>query len=1476
MRRPLAKALCLRRAAHPVRFEAPGRRMPLVVPLVLLALTLLLALGTAQAEAAPKGVLGFFGSAGSEGAQFNTPRGVAVNHTSGDIYVVDSTNHRVQRFDAMRTFLSAWGIDVVRPGAPGNVPVNEQQTVTVVADGGTFTLTFSGATTGAIAFDATAAAVQTALEDLSTLDPGDVVVTGDAGGPWTIDFAGARADTDVAQMTGNPANLTGDPKSVTVATPIQGASAFETCTMTMSCKQGSTGQALDGPGGELSSPQGIAVDQTTGHVYVTNQGNRRVEKFDSAGNFVLAFGRDVAPPNGGTGLETCTTAETTCLQGDTGSGVGQFGTTMGHLAIDPRNGEVVVADQANRRVQRFNSSGASPSAFGTAGSGIGQFASGQPTRVAVDSGGSVYTVESTSTRRVQKFNPAGTSAGVFAPDHASGTSDATAPTDVAVNPANDNVLVTKPASATVSERRVLELNLAGGLVDTHAINAGLPAANGLALDRTSGRIYLSTGTSVGPRVFVVGTVTPPTVTMAPVTEFDATSATFTGTVNPGGGQLITFYRFEYSDDGGATWQRVPAADEPVGNGSSDEMVSEQADPIEPNTEYRARLVATREFAGGTATSTPVQSFRTNAAPPGITGVGAREITDTTALLAAQIDPNRSHTTYRFEYGTDTGYGSTTAVDNAGSGATFVPVSKALTGLQPATTYHFRLVATSAAGESGGPDRTFTTAANPPQASDRAYEMVSPLDKNGGQVDRDYLQVGIAPSAQSGASRSGDAVAFTSRLQIGDIESGALNPSYVARRGATGWSTEGVTPPIANQGVGTDRPRVYGLSPDLSKSFALTSGTLTADAGLLNGSWGLYMRSSGQAERYTLMSRPWQQLGTETPDQATSRFEYADATPDSRHVVLNSGRQLLPAPAPGDNNNSTAVYEWVDGAVRLASVPPPGGSFVAGEQVFAGAMPIELGRPGDSMISDDGRRVFFTANLSGAGGGLTLFVREDGATTRAVGRTGQFWAARSTGGSVAIFRATAALTAGAGPSSLYRWDANALPGQELEELSVDQVVTPPPPDPPPPPRPAVEEGPAAVNDDATSVTFVAGGVLASGATRDAPNLYLWREAQGIRHIATLVGPRGQNSGPDSMMWRTVDDRDRAARMSADGQRLLFASYAPPNDNGFDYNAVETSPEACGDPAGGGDTCRQIYLYDARSDELSCLTCVPGAPVSGDANFFGNTDLRRGNNSPVVPPRQLPRNLSADGRRAFFETARPLVSADQNSHLDVYMWEDRDLDGQGELRLLSPGRAATDAKFLDASLSGDDVFFTTREQLVGIDTDNQVDLYDARVGGGIPAQHPLPVFPCDGEACQGALSGPPFLTGLGSGGASHGDLRPGRRPSFSVARLSRAQLAQLARGRRVMVRVRVTRAGRVTLDARAKIGKRMRTVAKASKRARRAGRVGLGVKLSSPAVRTLGRKGRLNVRLAVRFAGVREARSSTLRLRRARSSGERRAG
>jgi len=115
--------------------------------------------------------------------------------------------------------------------APYAAATNEVQTVTITGSptGGTFTLTWNSQTTAGIAYNATAATVQSALEALSNIAPGDVTVTGSAGGPYTITFGGAYLGDDVAQMTASGAGLTGGSSpSVSVATTTGGGSATAT------------------------------------------------------------------------------------------------------------------------------------------------------------------------------------------------------------------------------------------------------------------------------------------------------------------------------------------------------------------------------------------------------------------------------------------------------------------------------------------------------------------------------------------------------------------------------------------------------------------------------------------------------------------------------------------------------------------------------------------------------------------------------------------------------------------------------------------------------------------------------------------------------------------------------------------------------------------------------------------------------------------------------------------------------------------------------------------------------------------------------------------------------------------------------------------------------------------------------------------------------------------------------------------------
>ena len=90
-----------------------------------------------------------------------------------------------------------------------------------------------------------------------------------------------------------------------------------------------------------------------------------------------------------------------------------------------------------------------------------------------------------------------------------------------------------------------------------------------------------------------------------------------------------------------------------------------------------------------------------------------------------VDPNSRDTTFYFEYGTSTSYGTKTAVQSAGSGASPQNEATAIANLQVGRTYHFRIVATSDAGTATGADATFKTSSAPTVATADATRSRSP-------------------------------------------------------------------------------------------------------------------------------------------------------------------------------------------------------------------------------------------------------------------------------------------------------------------------------------------------------------------------------------------------------------------------------------------------------------------------------------------------------------------------------------------------------------------------------------------------------------------------------------------------------------------------------------------------------------------------------------------------------------------------------
>ncbi len=99
-----------------------------------------------------------------------------------------------------------------------------------------------------------------------------------------------------------------------------------------------------------------------------------------------------------------------------------------------------------------------------------------------------------------------------------------------------------------------------------------------------------------------------------------------------------------------------------------------------------------------------------AAAPVATTTAATDVTATTATLNGEVEPNQEDTTYRFEYGTTTAYGTQTPVQGPIGGNPKRKVDANVTGLAPRTTYHYRVIATNPSGTVFGADMTFTTPA----------------------------------------------------------------------------------------------------------------------------------------------------------------------------------------------------------------------------------------------------------------------------------------------------------------------------------------------------------------------------------------------------------------------------------------------------------------------------------------------------------------------------------------------------------------------------------------------------------------------------------------------------------------------------------------------------------------------------------------------------------------------------------------------
>ena len=195
----------------------------------------------------------------------------------------------------------------------------------------------------------------------------------------------------------------------------------------------------------------------------------------------------------------------------------------------------------------------------------------------------------------------------------------------------------------------------------------------------------------------------PAATTGPATAVGSTSATVGGSVDPHGQSTTWWVEYGTSSSYGSKTAATNA-----GAGTTATSVSAGLTGLKAGTTYHYRVVA----SNAAGTSRGGDAVLTTLVPPDVSTGAAAAITASGATLNATVDPNGRATTYYFEYGTSTSYGTKTGAKSAGSATTAQPVSAGIGRLDAGRTYHFRIVATSDAGTTAGKDASFVTSSTP--------------------------------------------------------------------------------------------------------------------------------------------------------------------------------------------------------------------------------------------------------------------------------------------------------------------------------------------------------------------------------------------------------------------------------------------------------------------------------------------------------------------------------------------------------------------------------------------------------------------------------------------------------------------------------------------------------------------------------------------------------------------------------------------
>lgn len=369
---------------------------------------------------------------------------------------------------------------------------------------------------------------------------------------------------------------------------------------------------------------------------------------------------------------------------------------------------------------------------------------------------------------------------------------------------------------------------------------------------------------------------PEAPTTQAATAIGASGATLHGTLNPGSSSEKVSYYFAYSTGTTCTEGEIAPEEFPLPEVEGNhKQVSVPLAGLEGDTDYVVCLVA-RSLEEEPQTSVGTQiSFTTSAVAPEILSVSAADVTPSTASLQAEVNPENQSTACRFEYGKTTAYGTIAPCEPpvlAGGSAQAAGLS--LTGLEPASTYHYRLVVANATGESHSADGQLTTVAVPSVTTGAASEI--------GRISA-LLSGAIDP--QRAATR----YHFLYITQAGYEAALAHSASDPYAEGA---STATHEMPSADESQAIEALLADGLLPETTYHYALVAGNsagavIGADRTFTTGSATPPIVTTGSVSAVTLSTATLSGV-VDTRGLATSYAFEVSTSPDQAGAPTGAG------------------------------------------------------------------------------------------------------------------------------------------------------------------------------------------------------------------------------------------------------------------------------------------------------------------------------------------------------------------------------------------------------------------------------------------------------------------------------------------------------------------------------------------------------------------------------------------------------------